>query len=99
MAALAHAVDERRRADALLLAAQILVELEQLGVDLRGDPRALVVARLELGGDARELVARRRGDPFDLLAQRRRPCVRVLGATTQDNCGFLAVPLQCRTPP
>ena len=58
--ACAHAVDERRRPDALQ-PPQVLVELEHVGLDLGSDRLALRAARGEIGIDTSELLLGRAG--------------------------------------
>jgi DNA repair photolyase len=69
VAALAHAVDERSRRDALLLGPQVVVELEELLVDRRCDGVPLPVSRLQLGRDLGELPLLILGDTVDLGAE------------------------------
>ena len=70
VAPLADVVDERRRGDALLLRAELLVELERVRLDRGGRGRSLRLADPELGLDPAELLGGVLADAFGRLPTR-----------------------------
>jgi DNA repair photolyase len=69
VAALAHAVDQRGRRNALFLGPKVLVQLEELPFDRRCDRVPLPVSLVQLGRHLGKLPLLIPGDPVDLRAE------------------------------